>query len=90
MKKYYDHQNSAMDIVADTSSPVIIKMDDKPISGRGYMPAFNRFLFNVQCPNEINQWLTLLEIRCYTTHLDYRKSGFLKDKHNLESYLTLS
>ena len=62
MKKKYinahDHRNSAIDIVADTSSPVITKMDGKPISGKGYRPCFNRFLLNVQCPHEINQWLT--------------------------------
>ena len=56
-KKYInfrDHRNSALDIVADTSSPVITEMDGKPISGRGYRPCFKRFLLNVQCPNEIN------------------------------------
>ena len=39
MKKKYinahDHRNSTIDIVADTSSPVITKMDGKPISERG-------------------------------------------------------
>ena len=56
-KKYinlHDQRNSAIDIVADTSSPLITEMDGKPISGRGYRPCFNRFLLNVQCPNEIN------------------------------------
>ena len=51
---FRDHRNSAIDIVADTSSPLITEMDGKPISGRGYRPCFKRFLLNVQCPNEIN------------------------------------
>ena len=50
---FRDHQNRAIDIVTDTSSPVT-EMDRKPISGRGYRPCFRRFLLNVQCPNEIN------------------------------------
>ena len=52
--KFRDHRNSAIDIVADTSSPLITKMDGKPIPGRGYRPCFNGFLLNVQCPDEIN------------------------------------
>ena len=28
---FRDHRNSAIDIVADTSSPVIIQMDGKPV-----------------------------------------------------------
>ena len=75
------HQNSAVDTFVDTSSPVVTKMDGKTISGRGFTSCFNRFLFNVQCPNEINQWYTLLEIRRYT-HLNNGKGGFFKDKHN--------
>ena len=43
-----------IDIVADTSSPVITEMDGKLISGRGYIPCFNHFHLNVQYPNEIN------------------------------------
>ena len=38
---FRDHQNSAIDIVADTSSPLITGMDGKPISERGYRPCFN-------------------------------------------------
>ena len=56
-KKYInfrDHRNSAIDIVADTSSPLVTDMDGKPISGRGYRSSFSCFLLNVQCPNEIN------------------------------------
>ena len=56
-KKYMnfrDHRNSAIDIVADTSSPVITEMDGKLISVIGYRPFSNRFLLNVQCSNEIN------------------------------------
>ena len=51
-----DHQNSAINIVADTSSPVITGVDGKPISARGYRYCFNCFLLNVQCPSKINQW----------------------------------
>ena len=51
---FRDHRNSAMDIVADTSRPLITEMDGKSISWRGYRPCFNRFLLNVHCPNEIN------------------------------------
>ena len=94
---FCDHQNSAIDIVADTGSAVITEMDGKPIYGTGYRPYFNRFLWNinalirlqtllqsllnVQWPNEINQQLTLIEIRSYV-HLEYRKRGFLKNKHS--------
>ena len=49
-----DHQDSAINIVADTSSTLITKMDGKPISWRSYRPWFNHFLLNVQWPNEIN------------------------------------
>ena len=52
---FRDHQNSAIDIVADTGSPVIPVTDGKSISGRSYIPYFNRFLLNVQCPKEIDQ-----------------------------------
>ena len=48
------HRSSVIDIVADTSSPVITETDGKPISGRVYRPCFNRFLLTVQCPNGIN------------------------------------
>ena len=51
---FRDHRNSAIDIVADTSSPVITEMDGKLISVIGYRPFSNRFLLNVQCSNEIN------------------------------------
>ena len=91
-KKYINfrnHRNSALSIVADTSSPVITEMDGKPISGRGYRPCFSRFLLNAQCPNEIEQWVTLLKSRSHA-HMDYGKRVFFKDKHNLKSYLTLS
>ena len=56
-KKYLnfrDRRNRAIDIVADTSSPVITEMDVKPISGRGYRSCFKRFLLIVYCPNKIN------------------------------------
>ena len=49
------HQNSAATKIVDTGSSVITEMNGKPISGRSYGPDFNRFLLNVQCPNEINQ-----------------------------------
>ena len=65
-------------------------MDGNFIHRRGYRPYFNRFLLNantlislqtllqsllnVQCPNEINQQLTLIEIRSYA-RLEYRKRG---------------
>ena len=63
-------------MVANTSSPVINIMDEKkPISGRGYRPCFNHVLLNIQSPNEINQWLTLLKIRSYA-HLDYATKFF--------------
>ena len=91
------HQNSAIDVVAETGSTVITEMDGKPIYGRGYRLYFNRFLLNVnapmglqtllqsllnvQWPNETNQQLTLIEIRSYA-HLEYRKRGFLKNKHS--------
>ena len=42
-------------MVADTSSPVITEMDERPISWRGYRPCFNRFFLNVQYPYKINQ-----------------------------------
>ena len=57
-KKYInfcDPQNSAANKRSDTGSPVITEMDGKPIYGRGYKPCFNRFLLNVQFPNEIKQ-----------------------------------
>ena len=72
---FLDHPNCTIDIVANTDSPVIIEMNGKHISGRGYRPCVNRTLLNVQCPNEINQQLTLLEIRGYA-HLDYGKCVF--------------
>ena len=50
--RFRDHPNSAIDIVANTSSPVTTKIDGKFISGRGYSPCFNHFLLNVQCYNE--------------------------------------
>ena len=49
-----DHRSSAIDIIADTSSPLINEVGGKPISEWGYRPCFNRLLLNVQCPNEIN------------------------------------
>ena len=51
---FRDHRNRAIDIVADTSSSVIIEMDEKPVSRKIYRPCFRRFLLNVQCPNEIS------------------------------------
>ena len=76
IKKQYinfrDHRNRAIDKVTDTSSTIFIEMDGKPISGRGYRPCFEPFLLNVQCPNEINKWVTLLEIL-----------GFLKRRTSL-------
>ena len=51
---FRDHRNSAIDIVADTSSALITEMNGKPFSVRGYIPCFNRFVLNVQCHNEIN------------------------------------
>ena len=54
--------NTAINIVADTSTSVITEMDRKPISGRGYTPCFKHFLLNAQFPNEKNYWVTLLEI----------------------------
>ena len=51
---FRDHRNSAIDIVADTSSPVTSEIERKPISVRGYRPCLNRFLLSVQCRNEIN------------------------------------
>ena len=53
--RFRDHRNGAIDIVANTSSAVMTKIDGKFISGRGYSPCSNRFLLNVQCYNEINQ-----------------------------------
>ena len=72
---FRDHGNSAVDIVADTSSPVITEMDVKPISGRGYRPCFRRFLLNFQCP--INQLVShsAQDFRSYA-HLDYGKRSF--------------
>ena len=58
-KKYINfrgHQNSAINIVADTSSSLISDMDGKPISGGGCRPCFNCFLWDVQCP----QWNKLV------------------------------
>ena len=52
-------------MVADTFSPVITDMDEKPFSWRGYRPCFNCFLLNVERPNKINQWLSQLNIRSY-------------------------
>ena len=81
MKKNYInfryHQNNAVDIVVDNSSTVITEMDGKPISGRGYRPCFNRFLLNVQRPNERNQWLILVEIRSYML-IQISENVFLK------------
>ena len=51
---FRDHRNSTIDIVADTSPPVVSEMDGKPIFGRVYRPWFNRFLLNVPFVNEIN------------------------------------
>ena len=51
---FRDHRNSTIDIVADTSPPVVSEMDGKPIFGRVYRPWFNRFLLNVPFANEIN------------------------------------
>ena len=67
-------------MVVDSSSPVIVEVDEKPISGRSYRPCWNCFLSNVQCPNEMNLWLTLPEIISYA-HLDYG-TWFFKDKYN--------
>ena len=39
---FRDHRNIAIDIVAVTSSPVIIELDGKPIYVRGHRPCFNR------------------------------------------------
>ena len=78
-KKYTnfrDHRNSAIDKVVDISSSEIT---GKPISGRGYRPCFNRFLLNVKFSIEINQLLTLFEMRSYA-HLDYRKRGFFQSQ----------
>ena len=75
--RFHDHPNSAIDIVDNTSWPVTTKIDGKFISGRDYSPCFNRFLLNVQCYNEINQWLTLLEVESYA-HMDYGKRDFFK------------
>ena len=45
-----DHQNSVVDIVADTGSTVITETDEKPISRRGCRRCFNRFLsFAFKC-----------------------------------------
>ena len=41
---FCDHQNSAIDIVADTGSTVITEMDGKPIYGTDYRSYFNCFL----------------------------------------------
>ena len=41
---FRDHRNTATDIVADTSSPVITELDGEPISVRGNRPCFKRFL----------------------------------------------
>ena len=81
-KKYInfcDHRNSAIDIVADSSSPVTSEIERKPISMRGYRRCLNRFLLSVQCRNEINWWVLLLEIRSHA-HLDYRKRGCVKTR----------
>ena len=45
-----DHQNSAIGIAADTSSPVITEIDGKPVSARGYRACFDHFVLIVQCP----------------------------------------
>ena len=45
---FRDHQNRAIDIVADTRSPAITEIDVKSISEIGYRPCFRRFLLNVQ------------------------------------------
>ena len=52
--KFCDQRNRGIDIVADTSSPVITEIDVKAISGRGYRPCLRRFLLIFQCANKIN------------------------------------